>query len=169
MNAEDLKAATNRLDSVRKEIVGGAFPFDYAARVISQDKDTRNNKGIMMNKNGNSRNNGSSRFEMQELPPEIAKRIETMSPGDISEAFVMRDASKNKDVAAIVRLTSRVEGHRANLADDYNMIKEMYENHKREEILKDWLENKIKDTYVRIEDGWGNCDFRYQGWVKEGK
>ncbi len=169
VNAEDLKAATNRLDSVRKEIVGGAFPFDYAARVISQDKDTRNNKGIMMNKNGNSRNNGSSRFEMQELPPEIAKRIETMSPGDISEAFVMRDASKNKDVAAIVRLTSRVEGHRANLADDYNMIKEMYENHKREEILKDWLENKIKDTYVRIEDGWGNCDFRYQGWVKEGK
>lgn len=167
VNAEDLKAATNRLDSVRKEIVGGAFPFDYAARVISQDKDTRNNKGIMMNKNGNSRNNGSSRFEMQELPPEIAKRIETMSPGDISEAFVMRDASKNKDVAAIVRLTSRVEGHRANLADDYNMIKEMYENHKREEILKDWLENKIKDTYVRIEDGWGNCDFRYQGWVKE--
>lgn len=162
VSEEDLRNATARLDSIRKEIVGGAFPFNEAARLFSQDKDTRNNKGIMMNKQ-----TGSSRFEMQELPPEIARRIEKMNPGDISEAFVMKDASKNRDVAVIVRLTDRIEGHRANLSDDYNMIKQMYENHQRDEILKEWLENKIKNTYVKIEDGWNNCDFHYKGWVKE--
>lgn len=162
VSSDDLKAATVRLDSIRKEIVGGGFTFDDGARYISQDKDTKNNKGVMINEN-----DMSSRFQMQELPPEIAKRIENMSPGDISEAFVMKDAKKNKDKVAIVRLTNRIEGHRANLSDDFSMIKNMYLEHRRQEVLKEWLENKIKDTYVRIEDGWGNCDFRYKGWVKE--
>ncbi len=161
VSSKDLQDATNRLDSIRKEIVGGAFPFEEGARFISQDKDTRYNKGIMMNQQ-----TGSSRFEMQELPVEIARRVEKMNVGDVSEAFVMKDPKKNKDVAVIVRLTNRIEGHRANLSDDYHMIKEMYENHKRQELLKDWVEKKIKDTYVRIEDGWNNCEFRYSGWVK---
>lgn len=163
----DLRAATNRLDSIRKEIVGGAFSFDEAARFISQDKDTRNNRGVMMNGSQQSMHAGSSRFEMQELPTEIARRVEKMEVGDVSEAFVMKDVSKNKDVAAIVRLSNRIPGHRANLSEDYNLIKEMYLAHKKNEILTQWLEKKIKETYVKIEDGWGNCDFRYKGWVKE--
>ena len=113
-----------------------------------------------------NQNTGTSRFEMQDLPPEVARRIETMQPGDLSEAFVMKDARKNRDIAAVVRLTNRIPGHRANLSDDYNMIKEMYEEHERNRIVKEWLENKIKDTYVRIEDGWGGCDFTYSGWIK---
>lgn len=167
VSAEDLKDAVVRLDSIRKEIVGGAFSFDEAAQFISQDKDTRNNRGIMMNKDQRSENSGSTRFEMQELPQEIAKRIEKMNPGDISEAFIMTDADKNKDIAAIVRLTNRIEGHKANLSDDYNMLKAMYENHQKQQIIKEWLEKKIKETYVRIEDGWQGCDFTYDGWVKE--
>ncbi|MBD5357146.1 MAG: peptidylprolyl isomerase [Bacteroides sp.] len=165
VSAKDLTDATNRLDSIRKEIVGGAFTFEEAAGFISQDKDTRNNRGIMINEDDRSRNYRSSHFEMQELPQEVARRIETMSPGDVSEAFVMIN-NKNQEVAAIVKLTNRIEGHRATLTDDYNMLKEMYEDHKRGEILKEWLENKIKDTYVRIEDSWNNCEFRYNGWIK---
>ncbi len=74
---------------------------------------------------------------------------------------------KNKEVGAIVKLTNRIPGHRANLSDDFNLIKKMYESHKRQQILTEWLEKKIKDTYVRIEDGWDGCDFRYKGWVKD--
>lgn len=161
VSSRDLSDAVHRLDSLRKEIVGGQFTFDEAAQYVSQDKDSRNNKGIMVN-----RNNGSSRFEMQDLPSEVARRVETMSPGDISEAFVMKDVSRNADVAAVVRLTERVPGHKATLAQDYNMIKEMYENWRRQEILKEWIEKKIKDTYVHIEDGWQSCDFKYKGWLK---
>lgn len=160
VDAKDLKDATNRLDSIRKEIVGGTFTFGEAAAYLSQDKDTRNNQGIMMNGN-----DFSNRFEMQDLPAEVAKKIEKMSPGDVSDAFVMI-TPKNKEVAAIVRLTNRIPGHRATLSDDFNLIKKMYENHKRQEILTDWLEKKIKNTYVRIEDGWNNCDFHYKGWIK---
>lgn len=163
---KDLTDATNRLDSIRKEIVGGAFTFEEGASFISQDKDTRNNKGVLTNNNDNSTLYRSSKFEMQDLPPEIARKIEKMNPGDISEPFVMKNNS-HKDVAAIVKLTNRIPGHRANLSDDYNMLKKMYENHKRNEILKEWLENKIKDTYIRIEPGWGNCEFRYNGWIKD--
>lgn len=161
VSAKDLADATNRLDSIRKEIVGGSFSFGEAAAVLSQDKDTRNNQGIMINENDRS-----SRFEMQELPVEVARQVEKMSPGDVSEAFVMM-TPKNMEVGAIVRLTNRIPGHRANLSEDFNLIKKLYENHKKQQILTEWLEKKIKDTYVRIEDGWNGCDFRYKGWIKE--
>lgn len=109
---------------------------------------------------------GSSRFEMQDLPPEVARRIELMQPGDVSEAFIMKDSKRNKDIVAIVKLTNRVQGHKANLSDDYNMIKEMYEVSRKNDILKEWVEQKIKDTYVKIADGWQNCEFEYDGWIK---
>ncbi len=169
VSSKDLEDATTRLDSIRKEIVAGAIPFDEAARYISQDKDTRLNKGIMMNQNQNSINGGSSRFEMQELPPEMARRIEKMKVGDISEAFVMKDPKRNKDIAVIVKLTSRTEGHRANLSDDYHLLKGMYEDHKKQQLLDAWVEKKIKDTHVRIEEGWDNCEFRYSGWLDNSK
>lgn len=165
VSKKDLTDATNRLDSIRKEIVAGAFTFEEAASFISQDKDTRNNKGVMTNNSEYSELYRSSKFEMQDLPSEIARKIETMSPGDVSEAFIMKNNS-HKDVAAIVKLTERIPGHRANLSDDYNLLKKMYENHKKEQILKDWLEKKIKDTYVKIEPSWQSCEFQYQGWVK---
>lgn len=161
VSQQDLKLATERLDSLRKEIIAGTYEFDEAARLVSQDKDSRNNKGIMMNQQ-----NGSTRFEMQDLPAEVAKYVESMKPGDISEAFIMRDVASNKDMAAIVRLTNRIEGHKANLSDDYNMIKRMYEAHKKNEILKEWIEKKIVDTYIKVGDGWNNCEFEYSGWIK---
>lgn len=161
VNEKDLREATVRLDSLRKEIVAGKFPFEDAARYVSQDKDTKNNRGVMVNPQ-----TGSPRFEMQELPPEVARRIEMMKPGDVSEAFIMKDTKRNKDIVAIVKLTSRVPGHKANLSDDYNMLKEMYEAKRKEEILKEWVERKIKDTYVKIADGWQNCEFEYEGWIK---
>lgn len=161
VSEKDLKDAVVRLDSLRKEIVAGKFPFEEAARYLSQDKDTKNNKGIMVNEN-----NGSTRFEMQDLPPEVARRIELMQPGDISEAFVMKDAKRNKDIVAIVKLTARVNGHKASLADDFNLIKQMYEQKHREDVLKDWVEQKIKNTYVKIADGWESCEFEYDGWIK---
>lgn len=160
VNSQDLSTAVNRLDSLRKEIVADKFSFEEAARFISQDKDTRNNKGIMVNQK-----TGSSRFEMQDLPPEVARHIETMKEGDISEAFVMKDPARNKDVVAVVKLSKRIDGHRANLSDDFNRLKEMYEASRKDEIIRDWVENKIKNTYVRIEEGWNDCDFQYKGWT----
>ena len=161
VSEKDLETARVRLDSLRKEILADKYSFEDAALYVSQDKDTKNNKGIMMNPQ-----TGSSRFEMSQLPPEVARRIEGMEPGELSDAFVMKDASKNKDVVVLVKLTSRIPGHKATLTDDFNMVKQMYEANHKKEILKNWIENKIKTTYIKIGEGWDACDFTYDGWVK---
>ena len=103
---------------------------------------------------------------MQELPQEIGKVVYQMQVGDISKPFTML-TDKQKEVVAIVKLKARVEGHKANLADDFQAMKQLVESRKRDELLNDWIRKKQKTTYVRISEGWRNCDFKYPGWVKE--
>ncbi len=161
VRTEEINYAVNKLDSLQKEIGKGTFTFEEAARYVSDDNDTKNNKGIMMNPSS-----GSSRFEMQELPAEVARQIEKMQPGDVSKPFVMMDQAKNKEVVAIVKLTNRFPAHKATLSEDFSLLKNLYEQRAKEKILKDWVEKKIKQTYVHIEEGWDGCDFEYQGWIK---
>lgn len=163
VSENDIVDAVNRLDSVRTDMVDGKkFTFEEAVAYLSQDKDTRNNRGTMVNQQ-----NGTPRFEMSELPQEVAKVVNEMNVGDVSKPFVMIDPKLNREVVAIVKLSNRIQGHKANMADDFQLVKDMYENAQREDLLKKWLENKIKDTYVRIEDGWRNCEFTHKGWVKQ--
>ncbi|MGM9815452.1 MAG: peptidylprolyl isomerase [Lepagella sp.] len=159
VSTKDLSDGVVKLDSLRKEIVAGKFSFEEAAYYVSQDKDTKNNNGVMMNQQ-----TGSNRFEMQDLPSEVARKIELMQPGDISDAFIMKDVRKNRDVIAIVKLTNRVPGHKATLSDDYNLLKQMYEASAKEKILTEWVEKKIGETYTKIAEGWDACDFHYKGW-----
>ncbi len=163
---KDLEEAVVRLDSLHKDLVKNNIPFEEAVAAISHDKDTRNNRGLMVNTNMQSNNYNTSRFEMSELPQEIAKVVNDMKPGDISDAFIMKDPKTSQDIVALVKLTNRIEGHRANMADDYQQIKEMYEQSQQAAILKKWLEKKIAETYTRIEDGWRDCEFTHKGWIK---
>lgn len=160
-----LQEALNRLDTVRADVVDRKkITFEEVMPLVSQDKDTRNNRGLMVNPQ-----TGTSRFEMSELPQEVAKAVNDMQVGDISKPFVMMDPKHNREVVAMVKLVNRIDGHKANMADDYQTVKNMYENARRAELLEQWLEKKIADTYVRIEDGWRNCDFQHKGWIKEAK
>jgi peptidyl-prolyl cis-trans isomerase SurA len=159
---KDLTDAINRLDSVRTDIVEGKkFTFEEAARFISQDKDTRLSEGTMVNSE-----TGTTRFEMSQLPQDVAKAVAELQPGEISKPFIMRDSKRDREVVAIVKLTNRVEAHKANLADDFQTIKGMYEQARQEQIVNEWLQKKIRDTYVQIEDGWRGCEFTHSGWVK---
>ena len=160
---KDLTDALSRLDSVRTDIVAGKYSFDEMALVISQDKDSRNNKGNMLNEKTHS-----SRFEMADLPTEVGKKINTMQPGDISEPFVMINPKTRREQVAIVRLNKRIDGHKADLAEDYMVIKEMCEGRAKEKILRDWVVQKQKSVYVYIEESWRNCDFKYD-WLKTNK
>ena len=158
---KDLTDALNRLDSIRSEIIANKFTFEEAARFLSQDKDTRYSRGVMVNEETNS-----TLFEMSKLPQEIAKAVSTMQPGDISPAFIMKDPKSDKDIVAIVKLSNRIEPHLANLADDFQLIKDMYEVATKNEMVDKWLAKKISETYVRIEEGWRGCDFEHKGWIK---
>lgn len=159
----DLTDAITRLDSLRTDMVDGKkFSFEDVVPYVSQDKDTRANGGRMINPE-----TGTTMFEMSQLPQEVAKEVAGLQPGEISRPFIMIDPKLNREVVAMVKLTNRLEGHQANLSDDYQMIKNMYENSRREQILSEWLEKKISETYVRIEEGWRGCDFTHRGWIKE--
>ncbi|WP_459187530.1 peptidylprolyl isomerase [Parabacteroides sp. APC149_11_2_Y6] len=166
VSEKELTATTARMDSLYNDLQDKKFTFEEAATFLSSDKDTRNNKGLMVNLKSEGNNNGTPKFEMAELPQEIGKIVDNMEVGDISKPFTMI-TDKQKDVVAIVKLKSRVEHHKANLADDYQALKTIVEAKKREELLKNWIVKKQKSTYVRISDGWRNCDFKYPGWIKE--
>lgn len=158
----EIDDAMHRLDSLRTDMVDSLkFTFEQAV-MVSNDKDTRNNHGQMVNSN-----DGTTLFQMSDLPQEIAREVSTMEVGDVSKPFVMIDPKLNREVVSIVKLTNRVEGHKANIADDYQTIKTMYENAERNKLLRKWLEKKIAETHVRIEDGWRNCEFSHKGWIKE--
>ncbi len=159
---KDLSDAIHRLDSLRTDIVDNKkVSFEEAVRYVSQDKDTRMSNGVMVNSQ-----TGATRFQMSELPQEVAKAIGTMQPGEISQPFIMRDPKRDREIVAMVRLTNRIEAHSANLAEDYQTIKDMYEAAESQAIIDKWLADKIKTTYVRIEDGWRDCDFQHKGWIK---
>ncbi|MDM8268751.1 peptidylprolyl isomerase [Barnesiella viscericola] len=162
VSEKDINDALQRLDTLRTDLVDNKkFSFDEITQYVSQDKDTRNNKGLMVNPQ-----TGNPKFEMGQLPQDVAKVVADMQVGDISKPFVMTDERKNKEVVAIVKLKSRIEGHKANMSDDYQTLKAIVEEKKKTDILNEWLAKKQSDTYIRIKEGWRNCEFKYDGWIK---
>lgn len=157
----DREQALNRLDSIADDIRNGKFTFDDATLYTSQDKDTKNNHGLMPNQE-----TGTSKFEMQQLPQEVAKAVSTLNVGEISKPFTMMN-NKGKEVCAIVKLKSKINGHKATIRDDYQSLKELVLEKHREEKIRQWIIDKQKHTYVRINENWKNCDFKYPGWIKE--
>ena len=160
---KELRSTTLRMDSLKMDLDSLKFSFEEAAKYLSHDKKTRNNNGLMVNM---SYGTSSSMFEMEELPAEISRVIYNMEIGDISKPFAMKSTSNGKDVVALVKLKTRVEGHKATIYDDYQELKEMLEVRKKETIIKDFIKKKQSETYIRIKEGWRNCDFEYPGWVK---
>lgn len=161
---KDMEAAIMRLDSVAKDIRNAKFSFDEAATYISQDKDTRNNHGLMANPKS-----GTARFEMQDLAQvsqEVAKTIEGLNVGEVSEPFTMINA-KGKEICAIVKLKARIDGHKATITEDYQRLKSIVQAKLGEEKIQKWIKDKQKSTYVRINEDWVKCDFKYPGWVKK--
>lgn len=161
---KDVDACLARLDSISADIKEDKFSFDIGAQEISDDKDTRNNKGLMINTK-ESTGERTTRFEMGELPGEVARVVNDMEVGEISSPFVMRDKN-GREVCAIVKLKNRIPAHRASVTEDFQILKGAVEELKREEFIQNWIREKQKSTYVRIKQGWGECEFMYPGWVK---
>ena len=160
-----LDTALVRLDSIRNGIIGDKITFDDAASYLSADKDTRNNKGIMVNNSQTSSNRGTPRFALNELNQDIAKIAGEMKAGEISKPFLMLN-DKGRQVAAMIRISNRNEGHKANINNDYQVIKQMAENARQQTIVDKWLQEKIDKTYVRIDPEWRKCEFKYDGWLR---
>ncbi len=168
---EDIDTAMAHLDSIAEHIRKEKVTFEEAVRVVSDDKDTRNNRGILSNTKMNEFTGDretTTRFEMGELStlsPELARVVNTLEIGEISQPFTMIN-SKGKTVCAIAKLKNRINSHRANMAEDFQILKATVEAEKKQKVILDWIKEKQRTTYIRINPDWRDCEFQYPGWIK---
>lgn len=162
----DIDTAMVHLDSIAEDIRTQKISFENAVLFASDDKDSRNNHGILTNTKENG--DRTTRFEMSELSAvssDLARVVEGMQTGEISKSFTMVN-SKGNTVCALVRLKSRIKSHRANIAEDFQVLKDVVENQRSQERILSWIKEKQKSTYIRINPDWRDCEFQYPGWVK---
>lgn len=162
----DIDSALIVLDSITKDIRSEKISFEDAVRYASDDKETRNNRGILSNTKETGET--TTRFEMSELSslsPELARVVDTLKVGEMSKPFTMIN-TKGKTVCAIARLKNRTLTHRANITEDFQVMKEVVEGKKGEEAILKWIHEKQMSTYIRINPDWRDCEFEYEGWIK---
>ena len=157
-----IDAAKERLDSIGRDLRKEKFTFEDATAYLSDDKDTKNNHGLMVNSSGDER---TSRFKMKDLPTEVARVVDTMKVGEISAPFQMVN-NRGKVVCVIVKLKSRTDEHRATITEDFQTMRDIVIAHRRQEIIHEWVVSKIKNTYVRMNPRYKDCKFKYEGWIK---
>ncbi|MBV5312664.1 MAG: peptidylprolyl isomerase [Prolixibacteraceae bacterium] len=160
VSPESLKKAFGQIDSIADFIRKGTFKFEEAAVRWSYDKNSRNNGGV-----ANNPETGESKWKMSELDPDVSKQIAKMNINEISKPFQTLD-DKQRPVYKIIKLINKTSAHKANMRDDYVELSNIYLNSKKEKTLDKWIRDKQIGTYVRIDPTYGNCNFKYQGWIK---
>lgn len=165
---EALEREVMKLDSIGSLITKSEISFEKAVDEYSQDEKTINNNGLLINENYQSTLAGSSLFSMEDLPQDISRQIANLRVGEISRPFIMINDKGNKEVV-LVKLKNRDEAHRANLQMDFQAIKAMALESKRNKVLDEWVKTQQKKTFVEVNEKYRNCTFKYPGWVHENK
>ncbi len=160
VSAEVKEKSITKLDSLATEIRKGNLKFDEAAYRFSMDKNSRNNGGMVINPN-----DLSSKFEIGMLNPEISKVLTKLEINEISKPFISIDQN-GRDIIQIVKLLNKVESHKANLNEDYQLISEKFLEKKRNDAIEEWISQRQSKTYIRIDDTYLNCDFKFKNWIK---
>ena len=155
---ENIKKMLLRLDSIATDIRDAKFTFDEGAEVISHDKETRNNYGMMYNKE-----TASSHFKLDELPVDVARAVDALEVGEISRPFTWM-LDNGKTVCAIAKLKSRTDAHVATISEDYETLQNMYQAKLSDERIREWIKEKQKNTYVRISRKIDGSEFLYPDW-----
>jgi len=160
VSAKAKERAFHATDSLANLIRTNQMTFEEAALRFSMDKDTRGNGGLMVNPQTNS-----PMFEMSQMEPEIIKAVQGLKEGEFSAPFLMKDRN-GRDVYRIVLLKKKLESHKANPRDDYQLLQDMLIASKKKEKMHNWIKEKQRTTYISIKKEWSNCDFDYDGWGK---
>lgn len=162
---DEVMECVHFLDSVCDDIRRGKFTFEECLPYLSSDKDTRNNYGNMVYTDPQTYQT-TSKFQMVNLPPEVARAVTGMQIGEISKPFTMIN-KQGKEVVAVVKLKNRINGHRATMKEDYQILQDTMLDKLNQDKLNAWIREKQKTTYIRINGDWRQCEFEYPGWIKE--
>jgi peptidyl-prolyl cis-trans isomerase SurA len=161
VSVEAKEEAYDRLDSLATLIRKDEIVFEQAAAMFSFDKNTRNNGGMAINPN-----TLSSKFAVEELDGDVSKIITKMNLNEISEPFETIDPENQQTVYKIVKLTNKIEAHKADLQNDYQVLADLYLAKKKEDVLQEWIADQQSQTYIRIDNTYANCNFRFDNWIK---
>lgn len=160
---EDRQKAFKTLDSLKTEIQNNAVTFQMAARFYSQDAQTKTNGGQMADPY-----TGSSYFEIDQLKPEDYAAIKDLKEGEISEPVQSTDneGRNGNTVYKIIKVDKIIPAHTASFDNDYSELLEDARSKKQEAAIDQFINGKIKTTYIIIDPLFKNCDFSREGWNK---
>ncbi len=149
-----------RLDSVIRMVRLDSVKFDVAAMRWSEDADTKLNGGQAVNPY-----KGGTFWGMDEFRPNELSIINSLKVGEISEPYESMD-SKGKTAYKVIWLKKRTNPHVGNLKEDYNLFKDRAAQVKQNKLVNEWVEEKIKTTYIKIADKYKSCPYEMHGWLK---
>ena len=158
LTQENLQEAKNFLDSVSVAIANGEMTFEEASRRFSDDEQTRFNGGQMSNFQS-----GNNKFELSQLDRGLFALISTLEDDEISEASFYRTEDQ-REAFRIVRLDANYEPHKANLDLDFTRIKGFALQQKQAKTVEDWKNEKLADTFVKINEGYYDCADELNSW-----
>lgn len=152
--------ALHRLDTIRQYINEGKMTFEEAAYYFSSDKKTKNNGGLFANPL-----TAEAKIARADIPGEMAKEVNRLKTGEISEPFVTHTENGSEEYK-IIKIKAFYPQHKANLDDDWQNFELMLTREKQMEKLEKWIKEKQENTYIHIDDSYKNSKFRYDGWIK---
>ncbi|MBN2634688.1 MAG: peptidylprolyl isomerase [Prolixibacteraceae bacterium] len=161
ISAEAKELAYNQLDSLANMLRNNEIAFNQAAQLFSYDTNSKNNGGVVINPN-----TMSSKFSAEELDPDVSKVLTSMEINEISKPFETIDSESHQTVYKIIKLTNKIDSHKANLQEDYQQLAEDFLINKKEEVFEKWVKERQAETYIRIDATYANCNFSLSNWIK---
>lgn len=154
----EIEAANTKLQSIREQVLNNEITFEEAVVKYSDDKETKNNKGLIINPNTND-----TRFDLTRMQPELYNRVANLKEGEITMPFF--EDNRGEKSHKIILLKSKTETHTADFTKDYEKIQELALQKKQEEVIEKWVNTKIADTYVKLNKEFKDCNFK-NNWNK---
>jgi len=157
---EKLDETKEKLEKIKKDIDTGVITFDEAVKKYSEDKDTKNNGGLIVNPYS-----GESTFDLTRMDPALYARVNNLQKGEMSDIFYDEER-EGKKMYKVMIMKDRTNTHIADMVDDYVKVQNLALQKKKQETIAKWSREKIGDTYIKISEEFRKCTFD-KNWTKE--
>ena len=155
-----LKDTQQRAEQIAKDIKEGAITFEDAVKKYSEDKETKNNGGVIVNPYS-----GETKFDLTRMDPALYARVAELKKEELSDVFFDQNRNGEKMFKFII-MKDRTNTHIADLVEDYVKVQDLALTKKKEETITKWAKEKIKDTYIKMAESHGKCTFK-KNWKKD--
>lgn len=160
ISLEEKQAAEDELIMVRNKILDGEITFEEAVLEYSDDKETKSNKGMILNPQTND-----TKFDLTRMDPQLYNQISSSKINDITSPIFEEPRGEEK-LFKIIKVVNRVDAHTADFAKDYEKIQQLTLQKKQEETVENWAKEKLSDTYIKLDGEFKKCDFK-NNWKKD--